>query len=159
MGHIKHFDIKKLKSDFKLTHFFETGTFKGEGVRSIQQFDFEKIYSCEIIEEYVESLKDAIDAYDGEVIVHFHVTKNQDLEICEDNAMPYCISKISDALHKYDMDDSVDIEEKLYTIADYRRDFNDKYCNKVDVLMWGESDSLIPKQTVTILNDLHIQSL
>jgi hypothetical protein len=116
-------------------------------------------YECDIIEEYVESLKDAIDAYDGEVIVHFHVTKNQDLEVCEDNAMPYCISKISDALNKYDMDDSVDIEEKLYTIADYRRDFNDKYCNTTDVLMWGESDSLIPKETFVILNNLHQQSL
>ena len=44
---------------------------------------------------------------------------------------------------------------KHYTIADYRRDFNDKYCDDVDVLMWGESDSLIPKQTFEILDLLH----
>ena len=43
----------------------------------------------------------------------------------------------------------------MYTIADYRRDFNDKYCTEVDVLMWGESDSLIPRQTFQILDNLH----
>jgi len=43
----------------------------------------------------------------------------------------------------------------MYTIADYRRDFNDNYCTKVDVLMWGESDSLIPRQTFQILDNLH----
>jgi hypothetical protein len=42
-----------------------------------------------------------------------------------------------------------------YTIADYRRDFNDKYCTEVDVLMWGETDSLVPKQTFLILDNLH----
>ena len=35
--------------------------------------------------------------------------------------------------------------EQVYTIADYRRDFNDKYCTEVDVLMWGESDALYSK--------------
>ena len=45
----------------------------------------------------------------------------------------------------------------LYTIADYRRDFNNKYCDLVDVLMWGESDSLIPRQTFQILDNLHSQ--
>ena len=44
---------------------------------------------------------------------------------------------------------------KLYTIADYRRDFNNKYCDEVDVLMWGETDSLIPRQTFQILDNLH----
>ena len=41
-----------------------------------------------------------------------------------------------------------------YTIADYRRDFNNNYCDKVDVLMWGETDSLIPRQTFEILDSL-----
>jgi len=43
----------------------------------------------------------------------------------------------------------------IYTIADYRRDFNNSYCDKVDVLMWGESDALIPTQTWYILDELH----
>ena len=47
--------------------------------------------------------------------------------------------------------------DKIYTIADYRRDFNNKYCTEVDVLMWGETDSLIPRQTFMILDGLHHQ--
>ena len=46
-------------------------------------------------------------------------------------------------------------ETDIYSIADYRRDFNNNYCTKVDVLMWGESDSLIPRQTFQILDNLH----
>ena len=48
-----------------------------------------------------------------------------------------------------------EVSNIFYTIADYRRDFNDKYCREVDVLMWGESDSLIPRQTFQILDNLH----
>mgnify|MGYP007000069764 len=48
-----------------------------------------------------------------------------------------------------------DDREDIYTIADYRREFNEKYCEEVDILMWGESDSLIPKQTFEILDNLH----
>jgi hypothetical protein len=46
-------------------------------------------------------------------------------------------------------------KDRLFTIADYRREFNDKYCEEVDVLMWGESDALIPRQTWEILDNLH----
>tara|TARA_Y100001963_G_scaffold148768_1_gene227187 strand:+ start:255 stop:1274 length:1020 start_codon:yes stop_codon:yes gene_type:complete len=48
---------------------------------------------------------------------------------------------------------------KKYTIADYRREFNDNYCDKVDVLMWGETDSLIPKQTFEVLDLLHTNNI
>ena len=33
-------------------------------------------YECDIIEEYVDSLKDAIDQYDGQVIVDFTIVMN-----------------------------------------------------------------------------------
>ena len=46
-----------------------------------------------------------------------------------------------------------------YTIADYRREFNDEYCNEVDILMWGETDSLIPKQTFEVLDLLHTNNI
>ena len=49
----------------------------------------------------------------------------------------------------------LDVTEELVTIADYRREFNNYYCDLVDVLVWGESDSLIPKQTFEILDNLH----
>ena len=39
-------------------------------------------YECDIIEEYVNSLKDALDVYDGDVLVDFLICANQDLEKC-----------------------------------------------------------------------------
>ena len=39
-------------------------------------------YECDIIEEYVDSLKDALKEYEGEVIVDFAISLNEDLEKC-----------------------------------------------------------------------------
>ena len=114
-------------------------------------------YECDIIGEYVESLKDAINAYDGEVIVHFHVTTNQDLEKCTSKEKHQeCLTKIESILSDFE---HACMSNALHTIADYRREFNDDYCEEVDVLMWGESDALIPKQTFNILDNLHKQSI
>ena len=113
-------------------------------------------YECDIIGEYVESLKDAINQYEGEVIIDFVVVSNEDLEKCISHEQKKtCIEKIT---KKCDFG-NFHITNKLYTIADYRREFNEKYCTEADVLMWGESDSLLPQQTFNILNNLHQQSL
>ena len=114
-------------------------------------------YECDIIEEYVDSLKDALKEYEGEVIVDFAVSLNEDLEKCiSKDDKKECTRKILRACNfgnvKY-------YNEELYTIADYRREFNDKYCTQADVLVWGESDAIIPKQTFTILDNLHQMSL
>ena len=39
-------------------------------------------FECDIIEEYVDSLKDAISEYDGEVTLDFTVVINEQLEKC-----------------------------------------------------------------------------
>ena len=112
-------------------------------------------YECDIIEEYVNSLKNSIKQYDGEVETDFTIITNEDLEKCiSSKEKNKCIEKIKLILS---FSKNVKLENKLHTIADYRRQFNEKYCDKVDVLMWGESDALIPEQTFTILNNLHNQ--
>jgi len=114
-------------------------------------------YECYIIEEYVESLKDAIKNYDGEVTIDFTIITNEDLEKCiSGKKKNECIEKIGSILLDFD---NVRFDNNLHTIADYRREFNEMYCDQVDVLMWGESDSLIPKQTFVILDNLHQTSL
>ncbi len=126
-------------------------------------------YEIELIEEYLQSVKNAVDLIDNKenVIVDLYFNCSQELEKVDEEQ-----TTISEIKHKYE-----DILKKLfgdleyggynihsyinevsnsmYTIADYRRDFNDNYCTKVDVLMWGESDSLIPRQTFQILDNLH----
>jgi len=115
-------------------------------------------YEVDIIGEYIETLNEAIEQYDGEVIVDFTLCLNQDLE--------KCISEEQLNICEYTIDTKLEIPNfktitttELVTIADYRREFNDKYCESVDVLMWGESDALIPKQTFNILDNLHKMSL
>ena len=112
-------------------------------------------YECDIIEEYVDSLKDAINAYDGEVIIDFTIVGNQDLEKCiSKEQYKKCIHKIESILIG-----NVRYTDNLHTIADYRREFNSNYCEQVDVLVWGESDALLPKQMFIVLNSLHNMSL
>ena len=117
-------------------------------------------YEVEILEEYLQSLNNALELVSNpkNIIVDFHVSMNQDLEKIDDDINT--LEKIEAKL-KYILGDSffnVDFTyDKIYTIADYRRDFNDYYCDKVDVLMWGETDSLIPKQTFLILDGVHEQ--
>lgn len=38
-----------------------------------------------------------------------------------------------------------------YNIAKYRRDLNHNYCDRVDYVLWGETDSLWPKQTLEVI--------
>lgn len=112
-------------------------------------------YEIEIIEEYIESVKHALTQIKNpeNVIVDFTLTTNQELEKIDEAITMEGIVTI----FKLMMDEQFKfrITSKLVTIADYRRWFNDYYCEKVDVLMWGETDSLIPNQTFQILDSLH----
>ena len=126
-------------------------------------------YEIELIEEYLQSVKNALDLIDNKenVIVDLYFNCSQELEKIDEEQMT--ISEIKhkykDILKKlfgdleyggYNIHSHInDVSNSMYTIADYRRDFNDNYCVKVDVLMWGESDSLIPRQTFQILDNLH----
>ena len=118
-------------------------------------------YEVDLIRDYVESLADAIKQYDGEIIVDCTVVMNQDLE---KTSLPdeefwsleeriYSIFKEYLGINNYQIRSVQDI----HTIADYRRKFNQTYCNMSDVLIWGESDMLVPKQAFVILNSLHQQ--
>ena len=114
-------------------------------------------YECDIIEEYVDSLKDALDMYGEDVIVDFTVISNQDLEKCvSKDQLSKCVNKIVTTCNSI-LNSNIKIEESLYTIADYRRWFLDYYNDKADILIQGESDALIPKQTFTVLDLLHQQ--
>tara|TARA_R110000744_G_scaffold136111_1_gene245872 strand:- start:2875 stop:3828 length:954 start_codon:yes stop_codon:yes gene_type:complete len=114
-------------------------------------------YECDIIEEYVDSLKDAISAYDGEVMADFTVITNEDLERCVSPTKKMeCLEKIAHILLDFE---NVRFVKELHTIADYRKGFNDDYCSRADVLIWGESDAILPKQMFTVLDNLHQMSL
>ena len=114
-------------------------------------------YEIEMIEDYVQSLRKSVDTIENKenVIVDFKLVVNQDLEKIDETKMTIddIITKFEKIIEGFELD----VTEELVTIADYRRWFNDYYCEKVDVLMWGESDSLIPVETFQILDGIHSQ--
>jgi hypothetical protein len=119
-------------------------------------------YEIDIIKDYINSLKDSIELYDGEVLIDMMLVLNQDLEKTTLSESEF--SKIEENIFAMFHDIQrvnnnclvlVNSTESLYTIADYRRKFNDKYCNNTDVLIWGESDMLVPKQLFIVLDSLH----
>ncbi len=121
-------------------------------------------YEIEILEEYVQSVRNAlgiIDRYHRKnVIVHFTLVTNQQLEKINDEVSMKDIEKRFIDIMKKDAKAQrkcfrYDIKDSLHTIADYRREFNERFCQEADVLMWGETDSLIPRQTFQILDNLH----
>ena len=79
-------------------------------------------YECDIIGEYIDSLKDAIKTYDGEILVDFVVCLNQDLEKCISNEqLELCKSKIGNQL--LDVKFKTRFKKELYTILFFRSNF------------------------------------
>jgi hypothetical protein len=117
-------------------------------------------YEVDMVHEYFNSLLSAIDQYDKkQIIIDITLCTNQTLEKAVDD-----VQKISQPIINQIQsisDKGYDIRwrmiDELYTIADYRREFNDKYCGHVDVLVWGESDMLVPKQMFVSIDLLHQQ--
>ena len=127
-------------------------------------------YEIEMVEEYLQSVKNAIKPIENKknVIVDLYLNVDQSLEKIDESktTIEEIEHRFSRMIHRvfsgpgyYKVvggNRTINRDKKdIYTIADYRRDFNDHYCDKVDVLMWGESDSLIPRQTFQILDNLH----
>ena len=111
-------------------------------------------YEADIVYEYFKSLRESIDLYEGEVEVNILLSVNEDLEKCEsEDVMAHCVKAITYAAAKYKLE--LSMTPDLTTISDYRRMFNDSYCERVDVLVWGESDMLVPKQMFISLDGLH----
>tara|TARA_Y100000593_G_scaffold92427_1_gene184041 strand:- start:694 stop:1671 length:978 start_codon:yes stop_codon:yes gene_type:complete len=119
-------------------------------------------YEIEVINEYIESVKQSLETIDNKknVIVDICVNLSQELEKVKDDISLGDIANrfyiLEKSLRNKGYVVNVDYKlEGIYTIADYRRDFNTKYCHITDVLMWGETDALIPKQTFEIIDNLH----
>lgn len=49
MGLVKRFNLQRLLREYNCSSFFETGTWKGDSVAYATQFDFDKIFSSEIV--------------------------------------------------------------------------------------------------------------
>ena len=120
-------------------------------------------YEVEMYEEYLDSVINAINFVDkkDKVIVDICFYLSQNLEQIDTSLMT--MEKIKERFKNSEkklLDNGINCvvnyyeDDKIFSISDYRREFNNKYCEIADVLMWGESDSLIPRQTFDILDSL-----
>lgn len=132
-------------------------------------------YEIELLEEYLQSVRNAADIIENKdnIIIDLYINYDQTLEKIDESQISITeikqkFTKMLKDIFQYDEENislvgckynivitTNDIRNNIYTIADYRREFNEKYCTKVDVLMWGETDSLIPRQTFQILDNVH----
>lgn len=117
-------------------------------------------YEVEIIESYLSTLREAIDLFKndtntkGKVITDLCLSANTSLEKCiDDKVFQESVNKIVSLADSYDFE--IRIVNHLYSIADYRREFNDRYCDIADVLVWGESDMLVPESMFFAIDSLH----
>lgn len=129
-------------------------------------------YEVEIVEEYLHSLRNSIENIENKENIIVDLFFNMTTSLEDIDTEQYAMSDIGARFKKIEEDllsFGVNLHTKtlggmmlherdeIYTIADYRREFNDKYCTQVDVLMWGETDALLPKQTFEILDNIHTQ--
>lgn len=117
-------------------------------------------YEVDMYEEYLDSLVKSIGSNKDKVIIDICLVKNQELEQINEEVdmltyIIYNFVKKCNEISKAKFIIKYRLEDKLYTIADYRRDFNNEYCNAVDILVWGESDMLVPSQAIESILLLH----
>ena len=136
---------------------------------------FVQWYEFKIIDEYIQSVKEAVLNFKNgkNIIVDICFNMAQNLEVIDESEISLKdifkkFIKIRDELWTFGINAEVSFYPsndgswnnkslKPFTIADYRREFNYKYCEEVDILVWGETDALMPKQTFNILDMLHQQ--
>ncbi len=118
-------------------------------------------YEIDILHEYVNSLIPALKLYasPSDVIVDFTLVMNEQLEEYDGNYLDFLEipNKFSETLKP--LTDLCMLNYKtdygLYTIADYRRNFNIFFKDTVDLLIWGETDMLAPGNMFYVLNEFH----
>jgi len=119
---------------------------------------FVQWYEIEIIPEYIDSLVKAVNHYGKDhMLIDFTLSTNQDLEkIVNSKSMLDIVNSFNLQMDKLaDFNTNIEITNELTTIADYRRRFNSNYATKADVLMWGESDMLIPRVAFEVQDNLY----
>ena len=111
-------------------------------------------YEIDMVEEYLNSLKLAMEDIENKENIKIEMMWNMSeyFEQCETKQSIY--SKIEKLEKKYKFVSLFyEDNDNPYTMADYRRDLNNK-CNGFDYVIWGESDCLMPRQMFGVLEQL-----
>ena len=114
-------------------------------------------YEIEMVEEYLKSVHLALQDIDNKENVKVEMMWNmsQYFEECESGEKLFEIrQRINDLENDYGFTSLFyERNDKPYTMADYRRELNNK-CDDFDYVIWGESDCLMPRQMFGVLEQL-----
>jgi hypothetical protein len=121
-------------------------------------------YEIEMLPEYITSIVNMIQYVDNPENVTIHLCFNLQ-EYLEEIDLDK-ISK-SELFRKFDgtikilydigvnvIVDVKDNTDDFHNIAQYRRDLNYHWCEKVDYVIWGETDSLFPEYGLVIIEEI-----
>ena len=114
-------------------------------------------YEIEIYKEFIEGICNMLKTIDNKEKVYIDLCLNmqENLEQIEDGKYDYIINCFEGGLKKLrelGINDAnlksytKTMENGIYFHTDYRRNLNYDYCKKVDYIIWGETDSLIPRE-------------
>ncbi len=114
-------------------------------------------YEIEMVEEYLKSVHLALQDIDNKENVKVEMMWNmsQYFEECESGEKLFEIrQRINNLENDYGFTSLFyERNDKPYTMADYRRELNNK-CDDFDYVIWGESDCLMPRQMFGVLEQL-----
>jgi hypothetical protein len=134
MGSINRFNLPKIKSDYKVPCFFETGTWKGDAVQYALDAGFEKIISVEIIPELAQEAAKRFSQIPGvKIITGDSVSVMQkELPVLKFNCVFWLDAHFPGAdagIYKYDEEIDEDLrlplESEIKTISASRRGYRD----------------------------------
>jgi len=139
-----------------------------------------QFYELEMLDEHIQSIVQMIENVENKENLTFHFTFNLqdyyekiDVKYFQEKFNFYSIqysTMIAELKRIFDekvgnngiypanlIIDYKTNQDDFYNIADHRRDLCNKWCKKVDLVCWSETDSLWPKQTLELLELLHDQ--
>ena len=121
-------------------------------------------YEIKMFEEYIDSCIQMTEDIENKDNLHFHFCWNQSQYFENIDTDKITGEELRDKFYNQmdrleDVGLNVHIDEKddthdVYNIAGYRRDLNYNWCNKTDFVLWGETDSLWPKDTLSIIESV-----
>lgn len=120
-------------------------------------------YEIEMLQEYIDSLLNLISTVDNKenLYLDFAFNTSQFFEkidtskITKDELVERFESQIERLYKIKNLNYKIiDDDNKFYTQTNYRREFNTKYCYITDYLIWGETDSFIPKEAILAIEKL-----
>lgn len=120
-------------------------------------------YEVEMLDEHLESCRQMLEGIDNPENVHFDFCINLQ-EHFEKYENPIDVEvRIVDAITRFAEPDTFHVNwyvcsgnapDYFYNIASYRRDLCHNWANKVDFVCWSETDSLWPKPTLNIIDQI-----